>query len=402
MFQRFCFALFILAVSNSLWAGNPEPELLMRSGPGSSFQIPLGSSWSSATPVINNQRQVGLTINAVAPSFRAGIWQGDPNGGGIVAIADDDDSLFSDVSQNDDGDLVWRRAFSSQDGIMKFDAGAGTTAFLTNAPLGASSWTAVQINNAGTVGYRAGFTGGNAWTTFSGGASSIHLAETGIDAGSDYEFLFTPSHNQNGLIAGKAAFQSLSQNRIITADSSGTVTVRVNDATLDINSPFSSFNNSVDLNESDQIAFVANLTLGGRGVYVATAGGWSQYAIQGSDGLGEIEFFSPVLNNDGVLAFRGFNQSGQRSIWRADGQQVTQIATTDDLVQTDIGPARLRSPTEVGGPNFGGAPAINDHGDIVFVSLLTDPDDPSISFGRGVFLIRGGPGDPVFQDRFEE
>jgi len=51
MFQRFCFALFILAVSNSLWAGNPEPELLMRSGPGSSFQIPLGSSWSSATPV---------------------------------------------------------------------------------------------------------------------------------------------------------------------------------------------------------------------------------------------------------------------------------------------------------------------------------------------------------------
>ena len=73
---------------------------------------------------------------------------------------------FSDVSQNDDGDLIWRRAFSSQDGIMKFDAGAGTTAFLTNAPLGASSWTAVQINNAGTVGYRAGFTGGNAWTTF--------------------------------------------------------------------------------------------------------------------------------------------------------------------------------------------------------------------------------------------
>ena len=69
------------------------------------------------------------------------------------------------------------------------------------------------------------------------------------------------------------------------------MTVRVNDATLDINSPFSSFNNSVDLNESDQIAFVANLTLGGRGVYVATAGGWSQYAIQGSDGLGEIEFF---------------------------------------------------------------------------------------------------------------
>lgn len=383
-----------------------EPELLMRSGPGSAFQIPVGSSWSSVTPSVNDQRQVSMYINAVAPSLRAGIWQGSPDGGAIVAEAGDSSTLYSDTGTNNAGDIVWRRAESGSEpnGIMQYDADDQTFGLLTNAPIGASSWTAIQINDAGTVGYRAGFSGGNAWVSFSGGSATIHLAETGVDSNSPWAFLFTPALNQHGQIAGKAAFETFSQNRIIVTDSSGAVEILVNDNNLDPDSPFSNFDNSIGFNDHGQIAFIASLVGGGRALYLADADGWVELAREGEDNLDSFEFFRPVLNNQGVVAFRAFDGQGRRAIWRADADGLVAVARADDIVETDLGPARLESATSIGGPNFGGSPAINNQGDIVFVSLLTDPDNPGTSYGRGVFMVPGAEPapDPIFADRFED
>lgn len=380
-----------------------EPELLMRSGATSAFQIPVGSSWSSATPSLNDQRQVALHINAVAPSQHAGIWKGSPEGGGIVATAPDSNTLYSDTGMNDQGNIVWRRAESSTNGVMKYDADSDTFALLTNAPLGANSWTSLQINDADRVAYRAGFSGGNAWVSFSAGSASIHLAETGIDSNSDWAFLFSPALNIHGQLAGKAAFENFNQNRIILTDASGLIEILVDDNDLDPASPFSNFDNSIGFNDVGQVAFIASLVGGGRALYLADSDGWVELARQGEGELGDFEFFRPVLNNHGVVAFRAFNAEGQRAIWRANIDGLTAVAMAGDIVETDLGPARLESPTTVGGPNFGGSPAINNLGDIAFVSLLTDPDNPGISYGRGVFLVAGSElvSDDLFQDRFE-
>jgi uncharacterized repeat protein (TIGR01451 family) len=360
------------------------PELLMRSGPGSAYQIPVGSSWSSKTPSVNNDGQVAMSINAVPPDFHAGVWLGSSEGGGIVDIASGSGWLYSDVNINDDGQIVWVRNESSQDGIVMYDPVEDETVYLTGGPLGASSWTAVAINNQGVVGYRPGFGGGggNAWVSWDDDGHVVHLAESE----SDYAFLFTPSLNNQRQIAGKAAIDSFSTNQIIIANADGSVDVLVEDNELDPDSPFSNFNNSIGFNDQGQVAFIGQLAAGGSGVFIADASGWTQLAVVGEDGLDSIEAFSPVLNEEGVVAFRGFNDNGNRAIWVADGHEVVAIATEGDIVDTDIGPARLQSPDSVGGPNFGGSPTINDAGQVGFVSLLTDPESSSVSRGRGLFL----------------
>lgn len=401
---RMLIVLVVLALSGHSVGGSLEDaELLMRSGPSSAYNIPIGSSWNSSTPTLNDEGEVALHIQAVAPSFRAGIWSGSTASGGIVALAADDDSLYSDADINATGDIAWRRAESSQNGVMLYDATSGDFEFYTNAPLGSSSWGSVQINDSGVVAYRAGFGGGNAWVSFSDGSADIHLADSGADGNSPYDWLFTPSLNGQGLIAGKVAYQSLSTNQVVISDASGDATVVLEDDNLDDESPFSDFNNGIDFNDEGQVAVVASLAEGGTAVVVADESGWTEYARQDTGQLGEIEYFSPQINNAGVVVFRAFDSSGTRGIWMADGESLTLLASHGDIVSTDAGPARLESPDSIGGPNFGGAPAINDNGDVVFVSLLTDPDDSATSYGRGVFTIPGdvAPPDLIFDDRFE-
>ncbi len=388
-FQSIALAVAIGAGGSIHAADYEAPELMMRSGAGSAYQIPVGSSWSSKTPSLNNQGQVAMSINVVAPEFNAGVWLGTVDGGEIVDIASGDGDLYTDVDINDEGQIVWTRNESSQDGILMYDPVEDETVYLTNAPVGASGWSSVAINDQQALSYRSAFGfSGNAWVSWdSEGGDEIHVAETGVDSDSPYAFLFTPSLNNDRRIAGKAAINSFNTNQIIIADEDGTIETLVEDSELDPDSPFSNFNNSVGFNDHGQVAFVAQLTAGGSGLFVADSEGWAQYALAGENGVDSFEAFSPVVNNDGLVAFRGFNDSGERAIWLADGETVTAIVTEGDIVDTDLGPARLQSPDEVGGPNFGGTISINDQGQVAFVSLLTDPDSSAVSRGRGVFLV---------------
>ena len=362
---------------------------MMRSGPGSAYQIPVGSSWTSKTPSLNNEGQVAMSINSVPPQLNAGVWLGTLESGGIIDIASGDDDLYTDVDLNEQGQVVWTRNESSQDGILMYDLDEDETVYLTNAPIGASGWTAVSVNDSEVLGYRATFGfQGRAWISWdSDGGDLMHLAETDVDSESPYAFLFTPSLNNQRRIAGKAAINTTSTNQIVIVDDDGTIEILAEDSELDPGSPFSNFNNSVGFNNQGQVAFVAQLSAGGSGLFVADSEGWMQYALVGEDGLDSLEAFSPVLNDDGLVAFRGFNDNGERAIWLADGENVTAIVTEGEIVDTDLGPARLQSPDNVGGPNFGGSVSINDDGQVAFVSLLTDPDSSAVSLGRGLFLV---------------
>ena len=387
--------------------GTGGPQLLMRSGPGSAFQVPLNTTWSSKTPAINDAGRVAMSVNSVAGTGNAGVWSGDRNGGGIIDTAADASALYTDVDINNAGQVAWIRRESAQNGILRYDPISGETEFLTNAPLGASSWTAISINNSGQVGYRAGFGfAGNAWVSYDANTgAAVHLAEDGVDSNSPYVFLFTPAFNDQRRIAGRADLGAVGNSQIVVVDPDGTIQVLAEVNALDPDSPFTSFRNSVGLNGLGQVAFMAALSGGGTGVFVADGDGIQQYALEGEDGLASIEFFGPAINNTGGVVFRGFNDQGDRAIWYADGEQVIAVATRGDEVEIDVGTAILAAADAFGptSPNFGGAPDIGDSGDITFVSLLTDPNDTSVNFGRGVFVVTvdGPREDRLFDDRFE-
>lgn len=387
--------------------GSDGPELLMRSGPGAAFQVPLNTTWSSKTPAINDAGRVAMSVNSVAGTGNAGVWSGDRSGGGIIDTATEASALYTDVDINNAGQVAWIRRESSLNGILRYDPGPGATEFLTNAPLGASSWTAISINNSGQVGYRAGFGfAGNAWVSFDPDTgAAVHLAEDGVDSNSPYVFLFTPAFNDQRRIAGRADLGAIGASQIVLVDADGTIQVLAEVNALDPDSPFTSVRNSVGLNGLGQVAFMAAVSGGGTGVFVADGNSIVPYAVEGEDGLASIEFFAPAINNQGGVVFRGFNDQGERAIWYADGEQVIAVATRGDEVEIDVGSAILAAADAFGptAPNFGGAPDIGDNGDITFVSLLTDPDDTSVNYGRGVFVVpvAGPREDRLFDDRFE-
>ena len=96
--------------------------------------------------------------------------------------------------------------------------------------------------------------------------------------------------------------------------------------------------------------------------------------------------------------YSAFDQTGFRCIWVGDGDTLRPIVQAGDLVDTDIGPLRIRS--AIGGPEFSGGIEINENGDLAFVASLTDPDNPNTERGRGIFVVPAR-GEVILADGFE-
>src|SRR3954454_13585047 len=123
-------------------------QLQARASVGSgatTFNLPAGSSFSSSTPDINNNRQVTFKLITSGTSGRQGIWYGQANAansfgnGGVLSTAPDANASLSDPTLNNGGDAIWpQTSGSTQNGIWKYNATTTNVALLTNGPLGAS------------------------------------------------------------------------------------------------------------------------------------------------------------------------------------------------------------------------------------------------------------------------
>lgn len=374
-----------------------EPVLLGRSGPDSGFLIPANSGMSNNTLALNDAGEATIRISTLGTSGDRGIWVGDGISGAIVATASPDWFIF-DADINNAGEVVWSQTDSPANGIYRWDPVAGSASLITAEPLGTSSWGSPQNNDAGDIGYRATFGGGGrAWVSrAAGGGIEIHAAEAAIQPGSPWDFLFTPAFNAQRQIGGKALLTS-GGNQLILTDADGAFSVVASDQTADGSSSFSGFDNSPAINDAGQFAFIAGTTDGGRGVFIHDGGGIVELAREGQAGIGDIEFFAPVIDNDGRVAFRAFVDGGRRAIWLADEDGVERLVGAGDLVTSDLGPARIDSPS---GVEFSGGIAINQSGEIGFVAVLTEPDDVNDVQGLGVFRL-AFDSELIFADGFE-
>lgn len=394
------------SVPRPLMAG--APVLVARGNITDGFRLPAGTSLSSSTVDLADDGHVAIDglLSAGAPA----LFVGTVDSGGVVYQAPDG-SIMSDVDLGTGGDAVFSLSFTAPEGVYRYDAGTGTGGFLTNRPLGASSWTSAQENALGTVGFRAGFPAGRAYVLFENGVDQVLATEASIDLASPYSFLFTPALDPiAGRIAGKVRLGESGQVSDDRPDEIrifgvGDSTLVVTDRDADPGSPFIRFDNGVSIARdaargpaaTTHVAFVAELDGGVRGVFVSDGDTVTTIARDDGPETSEVLFFATAVNADGLVAFRGRDADGLEAVFVGDGVSLVRVIGEHDLVTTDRGTGRLDQHDS--SPIFGGGVAIDDTGRIAFVAGLTPPDDDQVEWGSGVFVV---PVDgTLFADGFE-
>lgn len=373
-------------------------ELQVRSNIVDGFNLPPNSSFNSRSPSLAGDGRVAISLGIVAGSVdTVGLWLGG-GGAGSVVWSDATGPIISDCSLNDDGLAVFQLIFASPDGLYFYDDVTGSSGLLTTRPIGTDAWTGAEVNASGQVAFRASFSGDHAWVSYDGETNPpYHALEVGLEPTSPYSYLYSPSFNDQRLIAGKVSLEANPDaDRIILCDAAGSCTVLVEDASADPASPYAGFTNSVSLTDDNRVAFIATLVGGGSGVFLTDGVATTTIATTALPDVSGIDFFPPRANNHGQVVFRAFDGAGLMTIFVGDGSGLVRVATEHDVVPTDLGDGRIDQ--HDGSVVFGGAPAINDAGDVAFVAALTPADTNQVEWGSGLFIAHGGR---IFADGFE-
>jgi len=373
-------------------------ELQVRSNIVDGFNLPANSSFNSKTPSLADSGQVAVSLGIVGGDIdTVGLWLGS-FGSGSVVWSDGGGALISDCSLNNEGLAVFPLGFASPDGLYFFDDFDGSSGLLTNRPVGTSAWTGAEVNASGAVAFRVSFSGQHGWVSFNGETNPpYHALEVGLEPTSPYWYLYTPSFNDQRLIAGKTSLAANhNADQIIICDDAAVCTVLAEDVNADPGSPFSSFQNSVSLTNTGLVAFNAGLVGGGSGVFLTDGSTVTTIATTAMPEISAIDFFPPRANDHGQVVFRAFDAAGLLAVFVGNGANLVKVATEHDVVPTDLGEGRIDQ--HDGSVVMGGAPAINNAGDVAFIASLTPADNNQIEWGSGLFIAYGSL---LFADGFE-
>jgi hypothetical protein len=277
-------------------------------------------------------------------------------------------------------------------GIYRYDPGNLSTVRVTGLPSGALTYAGARGNAAGQVGYLAEFASGKAWVSFAAGAAAVHLEDRSRDPASDYSLLLPPSFDETRLMAGKVVVFNGGHEQIVAKDN------RIGDPVILAQtvgqipaSPFVAFDDEVAMSpNSGRVAFVAELAGGTRGVFRSDGvGAIVEIARSGDPGLSAIEFVAPAVNDDGLVAFRGVDDSGKQAIFVADDAELRRVIGRGDPIATDLGAGRIDQANVNDSALLGGV-AINAGGDIAFAAALAPLANSQIEWGNGIYIARAG------------
>lgn len=397
----------LLAASTAAIPTYPRFELQARTNlivNDNGFNLPPGASFNSATVDMNDAAQVTFEVLVVPGRDGESVWFG---GGGIGELRcdgeNDLDAFISDPRVNSAGTLVWSQSGGTLPGIYTCNPVTGVETRVTAGPIGASTWSSPDINDAGQIAYRAGFGAGQAWVSFASGTFAFHATEQAIDVASAFNFLFTPAFDGLRRIAGQvrvAASGPVAEHRevrLFAAD--GTSTTIAVDNVGNPASPWNAFDNSVGVNDSGQVAFTARLVAGNiRTVQRNDGATTTEIARVGVAGITEIESFAPAINATGLVAFRA-RVGTDNVIFVGDGTTLRRVVGEGDVIASDLGPAQVGQNDS--SPVFGGGVAINAHGDVAFTAALHPPGQNQVEWGTGVYVAYAADPEVPFRDGFE-
>jgi MYXO-CTERM domain-containing protein len=278
---------------------------------------------------------------------------------------------------------------------------------IVREPLGATDWGALVLNESGQLGFRATLAGSRAYVLLTpktgGGFDTRYLAkEKGLDG--TYEFLYSPTLNDRGQMAGvgdlaPATAEYFQELRIF--NSNGTSTRIVQSRGQSPSSPIFRFASVAPaLNGNGQVAFLGfaksatntNLTT----LWLWDGSGLRVLAQDGQGEIGSLEFFTPDMNDSGLVVFRAFDSEGLRAVWVTDGVLMKRVVGEHQILPSDLGEARVDQET-ANNPVLAGAPMINARGDVSFVAGLAPPDNDQVEWGTAIYIARSSlppPGPP--------
>ena len=271
-------------------------------------------------------------------------------GGQLAHNANDSAAILSDAFLNNSDVASFPRAASTNpadDGLYVYDRNAsGTTTHVTSGPLGATSYTNPQINDNALIGMRVKFNTPQALMSYNIASNSFvnYVTKTAGDPQSRYSFLFAPAFNNNNRIAAEANINgqaaTYKELRIWNPDSSSTLVASGDSST---GPTFFAFDNSISINNNDQVAFTTRTSTASSARRIVVSNGVATTmfpTVSAGAGFTSIDSFAPWINDNGLVAFRGNdNQATPRdSVFVTDGTNFQRIAGVGDTLQTDTGP----------------------------------------------------------------
>jgi len=346
------------------------------------------------------------TFRVVAREGQTGAGFGLPTGAELVQ---------NDPSIDSDGSVAVRYTLSGSNGLFVFDAAAGTATsyplatsyfsgsdflngrialisesevdvldrtatLLYSFPLGGTEGVTGAINRArlsagGAVGYRAASGGTTKHIVdqfIAGNREQAALATT-----NEYTFLYSPTMNDSLQMASKADF---------TTGGTGVGRWQQGQAPVTIfstvGSSYNAVSNGTDLNNAGEVAFFPRLTTGSIFELRKGSGGATTLIATGDpsnpQGISNSAFanFPPVINNNGLVAFRPNDFVGN-AIFIGDGTDLVRVTgDTSSVTLPDGGQVQLG----FGSPRVAviGNIALNDANQIAFIGRLSDGTDAVI------------------------
>ena len=373
---------------------NYQLQLQVRANTGgTAFNLPNGSTFNSVSASLNNSGNVAVKVNTVGLTTSPGLWFGGHGAGSLVYNSNDNNAILSDPFLNNNNKASFPRAASTSagdDGIYIYDHSTGLTDFATNGPLGATSYTNPRISDFDVIGMRVKFSTPQALVTYDVFADEFfnYVTETSGDPNSPYSFLYAPAYNnserlaaQANLTAQPATYKEL---RVWNGDGSSTL-VAAGDSS--VGPMFFAMDNSISMNNLNQVAFTTRTSTASSTRRIVVGDGTTTTlfpTVSAGAGFTSIDSFAPVINDNGLVAFRGNdNQATPRdSVFVTDGTTFQRIAGVNDTLMTDTGP-------RVVGSLMGGV-SINNVGDVAFGVQFT-----SASGGGNAVYVAYAPVTPT-------
>ncbi len=360
---------------------------------GTSWLMPPATLFKNTTPSLNHKGEIAFSLRTLDGQHQ--VWKE----GRIIHAAADRSAIISRASINESGDVAFDvMEAATRNGIWLFRVATGQAAFRTSEPLGADGWINVRLADDGRIGMRAG-AGGYHYLGWFGPSGFARLAdEEGTNPDSPYTFLFTPAFDNEGRAAAKVALTTGGHEiRVFSRD--GGVRTIARDRNRDPDSPFVSIDNGVAIADGGAVAFIANVG-GKRGVFRTDGRQATQMALEGEGGVAEIGWFTPAINAAGLVVFKGEDDRGHNSVWISSGDALKKLVSVGDTLPSDEGPAFPLPETELDPHNriaFGGGVAVNNRGDVAFLTSLAQktPDGGTKALGTALYLaLAEAPGAP--------
>ncbi len=376
-------------------------ELQIRSNIKDGFGLPPLSTFYNSTAVLNDRRQVAIDLNAINGETVGGIWMGQHAKGEII-YQTKPELFISDLSLNQKGMLLFDQA--SRDfystGLYLFDYHTKKVDLVVDPSdsFNARFFQGIQIGDSNIISFRV--ENYQRQKAYIRGYIETQLNSLAVDNGhtasSPYSYLFAPKMNDKGDLVAKVRYgkaNSLDDSNpdaIIVWWKNKTQQIIMQDNDMDKNSPIAKFDNSPSIADNGFIAFTVTMIDQNRAIYLYNGIQTSIIASTNDSQITTIDFFPPVVNKQGWVAFRGRDENSLQTIFISDGNIIKKIISEHDLIETDLGQARIDQESDHV-PVFSGGIDLNNHGDLSFQCGLTPPDNNQIEWGSGLFVVVAQP-----------